>query len=72
MQQVENFIDNELEHKLDEVIIHCGTNNIENDDDPEEILRNFKTLSDSFSRDTKLTFSGIIRRADKLYLNEKN
>ena len=70
MQQVENFIDSELEHKLDEVISHCGTNNVENDDE-EEILRNFKTLSDSFSRDTKLTFSGIIPGADKPYLNEK-
>ena len=40
MQQVENFIDSELEHKLDEVVIHRGTNNIENDDE-EEILRNF-------------------------------
>ena len=70
MQQVENFINGEPEHKLDEVIIHCGTNNVENDDE-EEILRNFKTLSDRFSRDTKLTFSGIIHRADKPYLNEK-
>ena len=70
MQQIENFIDTELEHKLDEMIIHCGTNNIENDDE-EEIVRNFKTLSDSFSGDTKLTFSGIIRRVDKRYLNEK-
>ena len=52
------------------MIIHYGTNNIENDDE-EEILRNFKTLSGSFCRDTKLTFSGIIRRADKPYLNEK-
>ena len=40
MQQVETFIDSELEHKLDEVVIHCGTNNVENDDE-EEILRNF-------------------------------
>ena len=70
MQQVENFIDSELEHKLDGVIIHCGTNTVENDDE-EENLRNFKILSDSFSRDTKLTFSGIIRRADKPYLNGK-
>ena len=70
LQQVENFIDSEFKHKLDEVIIHCGTNNVENDD-KEEILRNFKTLSDSFSRDTKLTFSGIIHGADKPYLNEK-
>ena len=70
MQQVENFIDSELEHKLDEVIIRCVTNNVENDDE-EEILRNFKTLSDSSSRDAKLTFSGIIRRADEPYLNEK-
>ena len=52
------------------MIIHCGTNNVENDDE-EEVLRNFKTLSDSFSRDTTLTFSGIICRADKPYLNEK-
>ena len=70
MQQSENFIDSELEHKLDEEIIHCGTNSVENDDE-EEILRNFKTLSDSFSRDNKLNFSGIIRRAYKPCLNGK-
>ena len=70
MQQVGTFLDSKFKHKLDEVIIHCGTNNIESYD-KKEILRNFKTLSDIFSRDTKLTFFGIIRRADKHYLNER-
>ena len=54
MQKVEDFIDSELEHELVEAIIRCGTDNAVNDDD-EEILTNFKNLSDSSSRDTKLT-----------------
>ena len=70
VQQVETHIDSEREHKLDEMVIHCRTNNVENDDE-EEIFRNFKTLGDSFSRDTELNFSGYIRGADKRYLNEK-
>ena len=49
MQQVENFVDSELEHKLDEVIIHCGTNNVENDDEQAILFSSVQFSSVQFS-----------------------
>ena len=70
LEQMENLLRQEIKYNPDEVIAHVGVNNIEFESE-EDILDKFANISDSFYDMTKLTFSGIIRRSDKPFLNQK-
>ena len=69
-EQLENLLRQEIKYNPDEVIAHVGVNNIEFESE-KDILVKFANISDSFYDMTKLTFSGIIRRSDKPFLNQK-
>ena len=70
LEPLENLLRQKIKHNPDEVIAHVGVNNIEFESE-EDILDKFANISDSFYDMTKLTFSGIIRRSDKPFLNQE-
>ena len=70
LEQLENLLRQEIKYNPDEVITHVGVNNIEFESE-EDIRDKFANINDSFYDMTKLTFSGIIRRSDKPFLNQK-
>ena len=70
LEQLENLLRQEIKYNTDEAIAHAGVNNIEFESE-ENILDKFANISDKFYDMTKLTFSGIIRRSDKPFLNQK-
>ena len=70
LKRLDNLLRQEIKYNPDEVTAHVGVNNIEFKSE-EDILDKFVNISDSFYDMTKLTFLGIIRRPDKLFLNQK-
>ena len=70
LEQLGNVLRQEIKYNPEEVIAHVGVNNIEFDSE-EDILDKFANISDSYYDMTKLTFSKIIRRSDKPFLNQK-
>ena len=70
VQRLFEILDEEIQHKPEEVIVHVGVNNIENDN-VEELIENFNEISKVYADRFKITFSGIIRRSDKRELNIK-
>ena len=71
-EQVTSRFSREIEDGAnDPVIIHVGTNNVQSDS-IEEITDKFISLANNLSQTYKnVTFSSIIRRKDKPYLNDK-
>ena len=71
-EQVTSRFSREIESGInDRVIIHVGTNNVQSDS-IEEITNKFISLANNLSQTYKnVTFSSIIRRKDKPYLNDK-
>ena len=70
LEQLENMLREEIKFNPNEVIAHVGINNIEFENE-QDILDKFANINDSFYDMTKLTFSRIIRRSDKPFLNLK-
>ena len=70
VQRLFDILDEEIQHNPEEVIVHVGVNNIENDN-VEELIENFNEISNVHADRFKITFSGIIRRSDKPELNTK-
>ena len=71
-EQVTSRFSREIESGVnDRVIIPVGTNNVQSDS-IEEITYKFISLANNLSQTYKnVTFSSIIRRKDKPYLNDK-
>ena len=70
VQRLFDILDEKIQHNTEEVIVHAGINNIENDN-VEELIENFNEISNVYADRFKITFSGIIRRSDKPELNTK-
>ena len=64
VQRPFDTLDEEMQHKLEEVIVHVGVNDIENDN-MEELIENFNEISNVYADRFKITFSEIICRSDK-------
>ena len=70
VQRLFDILDEEIQHNPEEVIVHVGVNNIENDN-VEELIENFNEISNVYADRFKIIFSGIMRRSDKPELNTK-
>ena len=63
VQGLFDILDKEIQHNPEEVIVHVGINNIENDN-VEEVIENFSKISNVYTDRFKITFSGRIHRSD--------
>ena len=67
---MKSYVISVVEQKLDNIILHTGTNDLKTIDTPEEITMGILNLAMTCKTDTNSVFiSGIVPRSDKL--NEK-
>lgn len=66
---MEHYIKPALAKYPDVTMIHCGTNDLRNGENPEEIASNIMNLADNASRQSTVVVSAIVHRDDSL--NEK-
>ena len=63
VEQVTNRYEELLNEDFDEIIIHVRVNNTEHES-KESIMNKFRTLNESI-KNSRVAFSGILRRSDK-------
>ena len=69
-EDIKSYVIPTVEQKLDNIILHTGTNDLKTIDTPEEINMIILNLTTTCKTDTNSVFiSGIVPRTDKL--NEK-
>ena len=68
---MEDYIKPTVKLAPKQIILHCGTNNLRSNEDPETIAKNIMNLAKNIKTDTtKVAISGIISRRDTF--NHKN
>ena len=64
-QCMEDYIKPIMKLAPKQIILHCGTNNLPSNEDPETIAKNIMNLAKNIKTDTtKVAISGIIPRRD--------
>ena len=70
-EDMKSYIEPTLKSKPDEVILHCGTNDLRNEE-PQEIAEKIAEIAQGIqAREQKVTVSGLIRRANSPELEWK-
>ncbi len=70
-EDMKSYIEPTLNSKPDEVILHCGTNDLRHEE-PQEIAQRIAEIAQKISaRGQKATVSGLIRRTDSPELESK-
>ena len=70
-EDMKSYIEPTLKSKPDEVILHCGTNDLRNEE-PQEIAEKIAEIAQGIqARGQKATVSGLIRRTDSPELESK-